>query len=241
MYQLTSNKTMTSTFVLAGVEINQDSEGRFSLNDFHRAAGGEDRHSPNRWTRTEECAGLVGELTPELASAPVKTKRGGKSPGTYVCKELVYAYAQWISPKFHLHVIRTFDSIATGHAVVPIHPQEAPVAALVDLAKLTFEHLPNLGESSKQALLSAVTEKALGHKVIPLPKVEEHLMSATEVGEKLGISANMVGRLANAHGLKVTEFGEFRLDKSRHSSKQVESFFYNHAGIERLQKIMRDK
>jgi len=117
----------------------------------------------------------------------------------------------------------------------------APVAALVDLAKLTLEHLPNLGENSKQALLSVLTEQALGHKVIPLPKVDEHLMPAGEVGKLLGISGAMVGRLANANGLKISAYGEYRLDKSKHSSKQVESFVYNAAGLGRLRELLAAK
>ncbi|WP_417786766.1 Rha family transcriptional regulator [Stutzerimonas xanthomarina] len=125
--------------------------------------------------------------------------------------------------------------------VEPLPLSPAPVAALVDLARLTFEHLPNLGENSKQALLSVLTEQALGHKVIPLPKIEQHLLPAGEVGAKLGISGAMVGRLANANGLKVPQYGEFRLDKAKHSSKQVESFVYNASGVARLRELLADK
>jgi len=108
----------------------------------------------------------------------------------------------------------------------------------VEFGKLALAHLPNLGDNSKQALLSHLSELAFGQRLIPLPLVEQHLMPAGEVGELLGITPNKVGRLANAHGLKTAEFGEYRLDKSRHSSKQVESFFYNQAGLARLREIV---
>lgn len=127
-----------------------------------------------------------------------------------------------------------------GHAENPRAAKPAANDSAVEFAKLALEHLPNLGDTSKQALLSHISELAYGHRLIPLPKVEEHLMPASEVGEKLGISANMVGRLANAHGLKVAEYGEVRLDKAKHSSKQVETFFYNAAGVKRLRELMEE-
>jgi len=39
---------------IASVCIKQDAEGRFCLNDLHRAAGGEEKHSPNRFTRSDK-------------------------------------------------------------------------------------------------------------------------------------------------------------------------------------------
>ena len=36
-----------NALMIAGIEIHKDQDGRFSLNDFHRAAGGENRHKPS--------------------------------------------------------------------------------------------------------------------------------------------------------------------------------------------------
>lgn len=83
--------------------IRRDGAGRYCLNDLHRASGGEERHSPNRWTRTDGYSGLVQALTPEMAYAPAESIRGGSAPGTYVVEELVIAYAAWISPAFNPH------------------------------------------------------------------------------------------------------------------------------------------
>jgi len=108
-------------------------DGLYSLNDLHRAAGKEDRHRPSLWLENQQTKELIAELeqeseqsrnscfgderSPDLVFAPVKSVRGGSGgSATYACKELVYAYAMWISAKFHLHVISAFDALVSGQA-----------------------------------------------------------------------------------------------------------------------------
>ena len=102
--------------VIANIEIHQDAEGRYSLNDLHKAAGAEERHQPALFVRLEQTQALITEIsnsTDSQSKNPLDSK-SGRYGGSYGAKELVYAYAMWISPKFHLQVIRTFDEVATG-------------------------------------------------------------------------------------------------------------------------------
>ncbi len=69
-----------------------------------------------------------------------------------------------------------------------------------------------------------------------LPKTEK-TYSAAEVGEMLGISAVMVGKLANSNGLKTEEYGIYVMDKSKYSAKEVSSFRYNEKGVKALQEL----
>lgn len=39
---------MNSLMVIDGIEVRRDIQGRYCLNDLHRAAGGEDRHKSGR-------------------------------------------------------------------------------------------------------------------------------------------------------------------------------------------------
>lgn len=78
-----------------------------------------------------------------------------------------------------------------------------------------------------------------GKEVLPLPETGGRTYTAKEVGEMLGgISANMIGRLANKNDLKKPEYGVEVWDKSAHSEKQVPSWRYNEKGVERLRQIV---
>ncbi len=107
-------KTVDQPLELAGQAIRQDAEGRYSLNDLHRAAGGESKHRPSVWAENRQTRELADEIGKAGIPALVSVK-GGTAPGTYVAKELVYAYAMWISPRFHLQVIRAYDASVTCH------------------------------------------------------------------------------------------------------------------------------
>ncbi|MBN1208966.1 MAG: KilA-N domain-containing protein [Myxococcaceae bacterium] len=96
------------------VQVHQDAEGRYCLNDLHRAAGYEPRHRPSLWTENQQVRELILALDTEAGIPALVHRHGGSAPGTYVARELVYAYAMWVSAAFHLKVIRTFDAVAQG-------------------------------------------------------------------------------------------------------------------------------
>ncbi|MBY8305888.1 KilA-N domain-containing protein [Vibrio fluvialis] len=95
-------------------------DGLYSLNDLHKASGNEAKHAPFRFMRNEQTVELIAEIerSPDLVIG-CKVLRGGKLQGTWVCKELVYAYAMWISARFHLQVIRAFDAITSQPQIAP--------------------------------------------------------------------------------------------------------------------------
>lgn len=78
----------------------------YSLNDLHKASGNEEKHRPTFFVRLDTTKELVAEIQKEDPNAQVLISKNGI--GTYACEELVIAYAMWISPKFHLIVLRAF-------------------------------------------------------------------------------------------------------------------------------------
>ena len=89
-------------------------ENLFSLNDLHIASGGLEKHRPSLFARNEQTKELIKEIENDRNTKTIfalKTIRGGSDiskQGTRSCEELVLSYAMWISPKFHLIVLRAF-------------------------------------------------------------------------------------------------------------------------------------
>lgn len=81
-------------------------DGLFSLNDLHKASGENKSQRPGEFLRLDPTKALIAEI--ETAGYPAVKTVEGRNGGTYACRELVIAYAAWISAAFHLKVIRVF-------------------------------------------------------------------------------------------------------------------------------------
>lgn len=128
-----------SNLTIANTQIRQDSEGRFCLNDLHKAAvasGVTKDIRPNEWLsldKTEELAEILKAENPVFNPLLVKPGRYG---GTYAIKELVYAYTMWISSAFHLQVIRAYDALVTQQSKLDEFKEFAQISKFsLDLAK----------------------------------------------------------------------------------------------------------
>jgi hypothetical protein len=95
-------------------------DGLFSLNDLHRASGGATHHQPAKFLYLGSTKALIAELENSPNSESLANSgnsrslesRPGRNGGTFACRELVIAYAAWISAAFHLKVIRVFLDVA---------------------------------------------------------------------------------------------------------------------------------
>ncbi len=104
---------------IAGAKIRMDKDGRYSMNDLHKAAVAEGhdykRTQVEHFMRNESTQKLITELREngELEFDPCVSSTG-RYGGTWVSKEVVYAYAMWISAEFMLRVIRAYDALVNG-------------------------------------------------------------------------------------------------------------------------------
>ena len=123
-------------------------------------------------------------------------------------------------------------------------PQPAqPIGELEDkLRTIAFAlDRSNISPVAKENALITSAETLTGISIGYRPQIEQTTYSAKELGDVLGISANRVGRIANAHGLKTKEYGLYYLNKSQHSDKQVEHFRYFEKAIDKFKSILENE
>lgn len=95
-----------------------------------------------------------------------------------------------------------------------------------------------LNSTYREALIANAANIATGQNLLPLPQLKARTYTAQEIGDMLGISANKVGRLANANGLKTSEYGDWFADKAKNADKEVQTFRYYGSVTTRLREIM---
>lgn len=132
-----SNTISASTLIIGTASIRQI-DGLYSLNDLHKASGGEEKHRPAFFLRLDQTQALIAEIN--CADLHSLETREGRNGGTYACKELVIAYAAWISPAFHLKVIRVF--LAQVGRTLPA-PETITKAQQGELSTLIAERFPS--------------------------------------------------------------------------------------------------
>lgn len=171
-------KPMNQLLVIDGVSVRQYFESNYCLNDLQKAAllaAGEKRSSRSlevhEFMRRPETKALVElleeETTGDSRSIPVITIQG-RNGGTYVCKELVYAYAMWISPAFSLKVIRTFDAL---HNSSPEETTSDKIKSGVILLESAAKTL-NLSNSSKLGAYQKLSKVAGLPELMPIYAID---------------------------------------------------------------------
>lgn len=136
---------MTNQIIISDIAIHKDAQGRYSLNDLHQASGGEEKDKPANWLRLDKTVELIDEiLNAQIRAFNPVDSRKGRYGGTYVCKELVYAYAMWISAAFALKVIRAYDALVSGNVGVKPKVRQCTAIQLIPLRQ-TAERLITTG------------------------------------------------------------------------------------------------
>lgn len=178
--------------IIVDAKIRMDSNGRYSLNDLHKASGGERRHEPSFFLANQQTQELIALL--KTTGNPV-VKKEGRGGGTFVPKQVVYSYAMWISPEFNKRVLDAYDALVEGRiedAKRLADRQQARLEApdLTDAVKHRREvqgkavahyHFSNEFDLvNRVALGKSAKEFRLAHGIGPDAPIRDHL-SALEI------------------------------------------------------------
>lgn len=195
----------------------------------------------------EDCRKMFEALDIQSAdfSADYQDDRGRTYQEFWLDQDLTLTLMTGYSIPLRHKVAKRWRQLESGEVLpqksasyLPEYRRARAIKMEVEAINLALSFMPKLSDVAKQTAMARAVNDAAGIELLPLPKLEEHYHSAGEVGEILGVSAQKIGRIANANNLKTDEFGIFVMDKAAHSSKQVEAFRYNAEGIKALRHLI---
>lgn len=173
----------TAILSLGSINVKITEDGLYCLNDLHKGSGAHVKHRPADWIKLHSTQALINEI--EKEGYPSIKKSAGRNGGTFVCREMVYAYAMWISPTFSLKVIRAFDALAAGDV--------GSALAIANNAP-TMKTISEEVEKIKQDDTLTVGQKH--DKILLLSKKYEEL--ASDCGKGLGMTRSVKSALKKA-------------------------------------------
>ena len=167
---------------IAEHKVKINTNGLYSLNDLHKAAGeSSDKNRPSEFLRRDSIVDLIAEINksncgsnPELA---IET-RAGRYGGTFVCKELVYAYAMFVDAAFHLKVIRAFDNSeqmkrSTDSLAADVRMHSKAIIQKIDNTTVTLSELKEHG--SNWSAYGASIKKAKQETISELKTLQDKI------------------------------------------------------------------
>jgi len=161
--------------------------------------------------------------------------------------EVTFLSATEKAKEFRAWVRKVLKALRKGQAkIIPITEDKKKLAearynnSLVRKANILLKlaDKDEISKEYKQVLYSYATAIIADKPLLPLPEMTEPTLTAEEVGKRLGITANMVGRIAKEHNLKTEQYGKWFHDKSRYSNKEVQSFRYYESVIPVIKAIL---
>lgn len=195
----------------------------------------------------EDCRKMFDSLNLQSAdfSADYQDDKGRTYQEYWLDQDLTMTLMMGYSIPLRHRVATRWRQLESGESLptksashLPEYRRARAIKMEVEAMSLALSFMPKLSDIAKQTAMARAVNDAAGIELLPLPKVEEHLHTAGDIAEMLGVSPQKIGRIANKHGLKTEQYGMFVWDKAKHSDKQVEAFRYNAEGIKALRHLI---
>lgn len=203
-------------------------------------------------TRLQDCDAIENE---DFQSFSQKNEKGGRPQKEYIIKlDIAKEMAMLERNEKGKQVRRYFiqiekqykTNLLEGHSKDQKKTDRTEIMLMNARSRMAQTYLKlaqvdTLSTTYKTILTAKAAETLAGESLLPLPKSERKVYSASEIGAKFGITANMVGRIANKHGLKTEKYGEYRRSKSEHSAKEIDTWVYFYTVLPVIKSILEQE